>query len=48
MGFDNNGLPTEHLVEKELGKRADTIDRDHFKDACQRISNQYEGEYKSL
>jgi len=48
MGFDNNGLPTEHLVEKEIGRRADSFERDHFKDLCQRISDQYECDYKNL
>jgi len=48
MGFDNNGLPTEHLVEKEMGKRVDSMDRDQFQDVCQRICDQYESEYRNL
>ena len=30
FGFDDNGLPSERLVEKEQGKRAHEIGREEF------------------
>ena len=34
MGFDNNGLPTERLVEKTLGQPAAKIGRTAFIEKC--------------
>src|SRR5579884_112393 len=48
MGFDDNGLPTERLVERELGKTAEEMGREAFIAACLRISREMAGEYRSL
>ncbi len=48
MGFDDNGLPTERLVEKELGVRASEIDRRQFIRKCQEVSEAVEEEYQAL
>ena len=38
FGFDDNGLPTERLVEKELGIRAGQMPRSDFGEACIRTT----------
>lgn len=48
FGFDDNGLPTERLVERECGIRARDIPRTEFIDQCQQISSQYEENFKAL
>ena len=48
MGFDDNGLPTERLVEKKLGIRASQIDRQHFIERCQEESERVEHDYQDL
>ena len=48
MGFDDNGLPTERLVEKELGIRASDIDHQQFVEKCQEVSELVEQEYQDL
>ncbi len=48
MGFDDNGLPTERLVEKQLGIDARTIGRQIFIENCLQISKQIGEEYRSL
>lgn len=48
MGFDDNGLPTERLVEATLGKRAVEEDRDWFIAQCRRISDEAREEYEAL
>ena len=48
MGFDDNGLPTEHLVEKKLGKTAQEMGRQAFIDACLRTSVEEEHAYENL
>lgn len=48
MGFDDNGLPTERLVEKKLNIRAVDIDRREFSKICQQISIEAEKEYHAL
>jgi valyl-tRNA synthetase len=48
MGFDDNGLPTERLVEKELGARASEIDLRLFAEKCQEISERVEKGYQDL
>ena len=48
MGFDDNGLPTEKLVEKRLGIRADQIGRSAFIQKCLEVSEQAEKDYKAL
>ncbi|MFA6777293.1 MAG: valine--tRNA ligase [Bacilli bacterium] len=48
FGFDDNGLPSERLVEKELGKRASEIGREEFNRLCYETTDKYENEYKDL
>lgn len=48
MGFDDNGLPTERLVEKTLGKRAREIDPAEFSRLCLEVAEEAEKEYRGL
>jgi valyl-tRNA synthetase len=48
MGYDDNGLPTERLVEKRLGITASQIGRTAFIEKCLQISEQAEGDYQAL
>lgn len=49
MGFDDNGLPTERLVEKEKKKRAvDYPTREDFINACKEVVNDAEDKYRAL
>jgi len=48
FGFDDNGLPTERLVEKEQGKRAQEIGREAFTQLCYETIGKYENEFKEL
>ncbi len=48
MGFDDNGLPTERLVERQLGIRSYEVDRGMFEDECRRISEEAEIKYEQL
>ena len=48
FGFDDNGLPTERLVEKELGIRAGQMPRSAFIEACLETTQKYETEFKAL
>ena len=48
FGFDDNGLPSERLVEKEQGKRAHEIGREAFSKLCYDTTDQYESEFKHL
>ena len=48
FGFDDNGLPTERLVEKELNIRAHEISREEFRDKCMAVAEKYEKEFKNL
>ena len=48
FGFDDNGLPTERLVEKEIKKRAHEIGREEFNKKCIEITDRYEEEFKEL
>lgn len=48
MGFDDNGLPTERLVEKRLGQRAVDLGRPAFTAACLQLSEELEAEYRTL
>ena len=48
MGFDDNGLPTERLVEKVSGLRAPEVPRERFVAMCREISAEYEGRYEAL
>jgi valyl-tRNA synthetase len=48
MGFDDNGLPTERLVERRLGLRAADIGRAAFIERCLAISEEAERDYRAL
>jgi len=48
MGFDDNGLPTERLVEKVKGIRARNIDRAEFRKLCMEVIEDAEKEFEIL
>jgi valyl-tRNA synthetase len=48
MGYDDNGLPTERLVEERLGVTADQIGRQAFIEECLAVSEEAEREYRAL
>lgn len=48
MGYDDNGLPTERLVERQLGVTAKQIGREVFIRKCLEISVQAEKDYQLL
>lgn len=48
FGFDDNGLPSERLVEREAGVRARDIPRSEFCKKCIDTTQKYEAEFKSL
>jgi valyl-tRNA synthetase/very-short-patch-repair endonuclease len=52
MGFDDNGLPTERLVEKAIGKKAGVYEaengRGSFVKECQKIVDEAEVEFENL
>ena len=48
FGFDDNGLPTERLVEKEEKIRAVDMPRSEFTKRCLSITEKYEAEFKNL
>jgi valyl-tRNA synthetase len=48
MGFDDNGLPTERLVEKTRGVRAPEIGRAAFIQQCLEVSEEAERDYRAL
>ncbi len=48
MGFDDNGLPTERLVEKRQGVTAQKIGREAFIERCLQVSEETETDYRAL
>lgn len=48
FGFDDNGLPTERLVEKNLGKRANEMPREEFVQHCLEETEALEAKFKVL
>jgi valyl-tRNA synthetase len=48
MGYDDNGLPTERLVEKRLGITAPQVGRAAFIEQCLAISEEAEQNYQAL
>ena len=48
MGFDDNGLPTERLVEKQKGVRASSMKREEFIALCQEVISIEEEKFKKL
>ncbi len=48
MGFDDNGLPTERLVEKVKGIRAKDVSREEFIKLCEVVISEAEEEFRNL
>ena len=48
FGFDDNGLPSERLVEKEQDKKASVIGREAFSKLCYKTTDKYEKEFQEL
>ena len=48
FGFDDNGLPSERLVEKEQGKKAHEIGREEFSKLCYETTDKYEEDFQTL
>lgn len=48
FGFDDNGLPSERLVEKESGIHARDLPRSEFINKCVETTQKYEAEFKTL
>ena len=48
MGFDDNGLPTERLVEKIHKKKAKDLPREEFKKLCYGVITEAESEFERL
>ena len=48
MGYDDNGLPTERLVEKRLGITAAQVGRPAFIEKCLQVSEEAEKDYQAL
>ncbi|MBQ3048035.1 MAG: valine--tRNA ligase [Clostridia bacterium] len=48
FGFDDNGLPTELLVEKEKGIKAYSVSREEFTNMCLDTVKKYEQDFKNL
>jgi valyl-tRNA synthetase len=48
MGYDDNGLPTERLVERRLGIRASDVGRRAFIESCLEVSAEEERNYEAL
>ncbi|MDD2239012.1 MAG: valine--tRNA ligase, partial [Bacilli bacterium] len=48
FGFDDNGLPSEKLVEKEHGIKAQDISREEFNKLCYQTTDKYEKEFRDL
>lgn len=48
FGFDDNGLPSERLVEKEQGQKAHQIGREKFSELCYETTDRYEAGFKEL
>lgn len=48
FGFDDNGLPTERLVEREEGIFAKDLPRSDFIEKCKTTTTKYEAQFKEL
>ena len=48
FGFDNNGIPTELLVEKNYNTTAEKVGREKFIDMVNQETNKYEQMYKEI
>ncbi len=48
QGFDNNGLPTERLTEKEIGSRGKDMNLEEFVKFCITVTEKYKKIYENL
>jgi valyl-tRNA synthetase len=48
FGMDDNGLPTERLVEQELGIKGSEMNRDDFINKCLSVVGDYHKKYRDL
>lgn len=48
MGYDNNGIPTEQLVEKDLGINIKDVERKDFVQKCLEVVEKYKVLYENL
>ena len=48
FGFDDNGLPTERLVEKEFKIKAHEVSREDFRNKCMEVAKKYEQDFRNL
>ncbi len=48
FGFDDNWLPTEKLVEKEIWKKWSEMDREEFNAECLKVTKAYREKFKML
>lgn len=48
FGFDDNGLPTERLVERDESIQAKNMSRSEFIEKCIQTTGKYEAEFKCL
>ncbi|MFR1519193.1 MAG: valine--tRNA ligase [Clostridia bacterium] len=48
FGFDDNGLPTERLIERETQTRAASLPRAEFIKLCDRTAEKYETEFREF
>ncbi|PCJ58832.1 MAG: valine--tRNA ligase [Planctomycetota bacterium] len=48
FGFDDNGLPTEILTEREKGIKGSDLPREEFNQYCKEVSKEYRGQFKEL
>lgn len=48
MGYDDNGLPTERLIERWEGIRASQVGRQTFIQKCLEVSEKAEADYQAL
>jgi valyl-tRNA synthetase len=48
MGFDDNGLPTERLVEKQRKVRANSMKREEFVEICKDVVKSEEEKFRDL
>lgn len=48
FGFDDNGLPSERLTEKEHGVTAASMPRSEFTRLCRETTEQYRNEFQAL
>jgi len=48
FGFDDNGLPSERLVERELKIKANELPRSEFREKCFEVTKRYGAEFMAL